>query len=53
MGECEAEFLLWEEVRSNSMLLARVKLPRVSKAPFNTRWLPEAETNPDFGSCLI
>jgi hypothetical protein len=32
IGLCGAEFLLWEELRLNTVLLARVKWPRVRSA---------------------
>jgi hypothetical protein len=38
----ESEFLLWEEVQSDPMLLARIKMPRVCRAHFSLKVLSEA-----------
>jgi hypothetical protein len=38
----ESEFLLWEEVQSNTLLMTRIKMPKVCKAPFSLKVLSEA-----------
>ena len=38
----ESEFLLWEDVQSNTLLLTCIKMPRVCKAHFSLKVLSEA-----------